>query len=381
MRTIVLGDAHLTRHTPAPVVGDLCALVRAHAGGRVVVAGDLFDLSAVLPQPTIDEVLGRHPTLRATLGEHVTRGGELWLAAGNHDAELVERGGVALAEALALDAGARARVRTTPWFFRDGDLHVEHGHLYDPDNAPEHPLVRGQASLGVHFVREFIAPTGAYAYLNENDETPLDLFVRAFTRYGLRGPYVVYRFFHAAATALAKSGPLYAARGESAEGRARLEAFAAAAGAEPGATRRLADAAPRPTLESLRATFARLYLDRVAATIAMGSGAALFASGRAHAGAVALGAGALVMAASWMAGHDRHRGTVVERLAHGARLVREATGASVVVFGHTHRESCADGYANTGSFAFSRGTHRPYLEIEGAPGAARAVPRGWPKTA
>ena len=78
-------------------------------------------------------------------------------------------------------------MRVSPWFFREGGLHVEHGHLYDPDNAPAHPLV-GAPSLGVHFVEEFIAKTGAFAYLNANDGTPLELFLCAFPGTGARAP-------------------------------------------------------------------------------------------------------------------------------------------------------------------------------------------------
>ena len=54
-------------------------------------------------------------------------------------------------------------------------------------------------------------------------------------------------------------------------------------------------------------------------------------------------------------------------------------GAKLVVFGHTHREALADGYANTGSFAFhGSAPGRPFLEIEGTEEHPRAVRRYWP---
>jgi predicted phosphodiesterase len=377
VRTVVLADVHLTRMTPPAVAADLAAFVRGHAGACIVVAGDLFDLSAERPTPTPREAFDAQPVVLRALGEHVTKGGELWLAAGNHDGE-VEDAERALVDALALTGEARARVRITPWFFRVGDVHVEHGHLYDPDNAPAHPLVGGP-SLGVHFVREFIAPTGAYAYLNENDGKPLELFLRSFTRYGARAPYVIYRFFHAAATALGSSGPFFRGEDDAREGDARVAEFAEACGVDAGVARRLAGLGPRPTLASWQRTFARLYLDRVAASLALLGGGALLAAGHTRAGVCALGAGALVMATSWALGHDRYGGSVVERLSDGARLVRAATGARAVVFGHTHRELCTEGYANTGSFAFARGEHRPFVEIEGSAGSPRLVSRGWPK--
>jgi hypothetical protein len=79
-----------------------------------------------------------------------------------------------------------------------------------------------------------------------------------------------------------------------------------------------------------------------------------------------------------MAGHDRYRGSVADRLAEGARRLAATTGARLVVFGHTHREASEGGYANTASFAFPRGAPgRPFLEIEGGAESPRAVRRYW----
>jgi predicted phosphodiesterase len=325
------------------------------------------------------EALSAHPATRAALAEHVDRGGELWLVGGNHDAEVgAPDFEPALAGALGLGAAARDRIRTTPWFFRDGPIHIEHGHLYDPDNAPAHPLVLGARSLGVHFVEEFIAPTGAHRYLLANDQTPLKLFLSAFTWYGPRAPYVVFRYFYAATAAMLRSGPFYGARGEEALGEPLVERFADHAGvprALPGA---LLGLAATPTLESFARTFSRLYFDRVLATLAMGAGTAALGAGKRRAGAAALAAGALAMAGSWAAGHNRYAGTVAERLSASARQVRDASGARLVIFGHTHQEDAGEGYANTGSFAFPRwAPGRPYIEIEGTAEAPRAVRRYW----
>lgn len=383
-RTIVLADLHLVRKTPRDVTADLAGLIAAHPGARIVVAGDLFDLSSEspwMPRPrALREALSAHPLARAALAEHLDRGGELWLAGGNHDAEVGSSDfPVALAEALGLTGAARARIRTTPWFFRDGAIHIEHGHLYDPDNAPAHPLVVGERSLGVHFVEEFIAPTGAHRYLQANDQTPLRLFLSAFTWYGPRAPYVIYRYFHAAIGAMLKSGPLYRARGEAKVGAAMVERFTH----ELGVPRAMADAllglAATPTLESAARTFTRLYFDRVIATLSMGAGLAALGLGARETGAAAFGLGALLMGVSWAYGHNRYAGTVSERLAQSAGRVAKATGAKLVVFGHTHREALGDGYANTGSFSFPRtpAAGRPYVEIEGSPEAPRAVSRLW----
>ena len=370
-RTLVLGDLHLTRHTPRAVTDDLARLLRAHGGARVVVAGDLFDLSADDPQARRDHAVERaiaaHPTARAALADHVHRGGELWLVGGNHDAEVGVQGfDGTLADALGIGHDARARLRTTPWFFREGAVHIEHGHVYDPDNAPAHPLIQGEASLGVHFVEEFIAPTGAHRYLNANDGTPLKLFVSSFSWYGKRAPYVIYRYFHAAFSALLRSGPMYRAAHEIEQGHARVEDFVRAFDVPRELVVGLIALGAEPTLESLSRTFTRLYLDRVAATLAIAGGLGALGLGHAHAGAAVLAMGSLLMGGSWARGHNRYAGNVTDRLADAATRIAETTDAKLVIFGHTHREALGGSYANTASFAFPReAPGRPYLELGG----------------
>jgi UDP-2,3-diacylglucosamine pyrophosphatase LpxH len=380
-RTIVLADLHLIRETPEAVTADLARLIAAHPGARIIFAGDLFDLSSTMPRRPKDEAvveaLEAHPDARAALGRHVESGGELWLLGGNHDAEVGTTAfHDALLDVLRVASSGRARVRNSPWFIREGGLHLEHGHFYDPDNAPAHPLVIGATSLGVHFVEEFIAPTGAHRYLQENDQTPLRLFLSSFTWYGPRAPHVIYRYFRAALGALLKSGPLYRAGDESHAGQRRIEAFAEEIGLSKELLEEVRALGATPTLESLSRTFTRMYLDRVLATLAMTSGAAALGLGARRSGGALVTLGALLMGTSWSLGYNRYAGAVAERLAESAHKVREVTGAELVVFGHTHREGEGAGYANTGSFAFpGRAPGRPYLEIEGPPERPRAVRR------
>jgi UDP-2,3-diacylglucosamine pyrophosphatase LpxH len=385
---VALGDVHLTRSTPRAVSNDLATLVEKHAGARIVIAGDLFDLSADLPkQPlerAIDEVFTTHARAKAALGRHILEGGELWLVSGNHDAALgFDDFRAALEKNLDLPEHARSRLRTTPWFFRDGHLHIEHGHLFDPDNAPTHPLVLGEASLGVHFVEQFIAPTGAYRYLNMNDETPLKLFLSSFSLYGPRAPYVIYRYFHAAIHAVLRSGPGFRRRSTLEEplGEEEIARFTEALGVSPDLARTLLDLSARPTLESISRTFSRLYFDRVLSTMAMTAGLSAIALGKKRAGKTVFSLGALAMASSWARGHNRYRGTTAEQLADGAQRIVDATQARLVIFGHTHREALGENYANTASFAFPRGAPgRPFLEIEADPENPKAHRRYWPMT-
>jgi hypothetical protein len=382
-RTIVAGDLHLVRDTPKGVVDDAVRLVRDHAGARIVFLGDLFDLSADHPGEEKSVALRRavetHAPFARALGEHVDQGGEVWIVGGNHDAaagDPEERD--ALFQALRLDGERRKRFRTSPWFFREGGLHLEHGHLYDPDNATAHPLVAGARSLGVHFVEEFIAPTGAFRYLNANDGTPLWLLLSAFKWYGVRGPYVVFKYFDAAFRAIAASGDTFNERAvtDRASGSELEASFAALHGVAPDLLRTLGDIRAEPTLASVQRTFQRLYLDRVASTVAMTTGAIALASGRRNLGLSLLGAGALSMGVSWALGFDRYGGSVPEMLANGAAEVARRTDAKLVVLGHAHREALDETYANTGSFSFPRGAPgRPFLEIEAGASGPRAVRR------
>jgi predicted phosphodiesterase len=369
-RTLVLGDVHLTRQTPADVTGDLVRLFDGAVGERVIVAGDFFDLATDAPRAqrarALADLLGTHAALRMTLARFLELGGQFDLLGGNHDSAI---GDAALAsqlgDILELSTPARSRLRTLPWFLRVGGAHIEHGHCYDPDNAPSHPLIDGERSLGVHFSAEFIHPTQAHRFLQANDATPLNLLLAAFRWYGPRAPYVIYRYFRAAFAALAKAGPFYRAHDEKRHGEERLARFAEDAGLPIEIANAVLAIRTPSTLESWSATFARLYMDRVLATLALGAGVPLIVrSSTRRAGAGALGVGAMLMALSWLHGHNRYRGTVLERLERAAQEIVLRTGAAVAVFGHTHCEALREGYANTGSFSWPGGAPgRPYLEI------------------
>jgi len=376
----VLGDLHLTRQTPAVVAADAADVVRAHPGARIIIAGDLLDLSVDAPKASreraIQQTFEALPNVRAALGQHLESGADLWLVGGNHDADIARSDRHrTVCDALMLSASARGKLRTTPWFFRDGGMHVEHGHYYDHDNAPAHPLGVGRRSLGVRFTEEFIAPTGAHRYLNANDKTPWNLLMSSFEWYGVRATHIIYRYFRTAFTALAHSGPFYDASAELRDGSERERAFATEMGVSEEVLDALRQLGATPRMESLPDTFHRLYLDRVAGFVAVIAGLTRTVTGAPKGGMATAALGALALAASWQRGYDRYGGSVGERLSWSAEQVAQATGADLVVFGHTHLEDHADRYANTGSFAFpGRAPGRPFLEIEGGR-APRAVRR------
>ncbi len=385
-RCIALADLHLAKHSLPEVVSDLADLLRAHAGCQLVFVGDFFDLVADAPnrdpRDSIREVMGAHPQLRAALGGHLDGGGTLLFCSGNHDAALghdIFRD--VLLESIGPSHANRERLSSVPWFVRLGKIHIEHGHHYDPDNAVADPLTLHERSLGIHFSADFVHPTGAYRYLNANDDTPLKLFLSAFRWYGLRAPHVVYRYFHAAFGALARSGPFYRGQPRGTQATASQDAFVNRWGLDDKIVKTLREIGERPTLQSFSDTFARLYMDRVlASTICLSGGAAVL-GGQPQLGGLALGGGMALMTASWLRGHSRYAGNVVQYLHRAQQKLRQCTDAELVVFGHTHREATEEGYANTGSFAFPRhAPGRPFLELDESDTFPRALRRYWPSS-
>jgi predicted phosphodiesterase len=82
-----------------------------------------------------------------------------------------------------------------------------------------------------------------------------------------------------------------------------------------------------------------------------------------------------------MTSYDRYAGKVVARLAEGADLITRHTSADLVVFGHAHHAEVRGTYANPGSFAFSPGEGRTFLEIDTRGDRPRADLRSIPKGA
>jgi predicted phosphodiesterase len=52
------------------------------------------------------------------------------------------------------------------------------------------------------------------------------------------------------------------------------------------------------------------------------------------------------------------------------------TGASLVLFGHTHREDEAEGYLNSGSFGYPQGAERSFLRVDESGRAERRLLSG-----
>src|SRR5690606_38090528 len=114
-----------------------------------------------------------HTSVIAVLREHVGRGQKLTIIPGNHDSGLH---GAAQLRALRTLLGAtdERTVEVASWFIRRGAVHVEHGHLYDPDCANNHPLGLPNAhseGLGTSLMRRFVAPNDALFLAHKNHMT------------------------------------------------------------------------------------------------------------------------------------------------------------------------------------------------------------------
>jgi UDP-2,3-diacylglucosamine pyrophosphatase LpxH len=366
---LITSDVHLSRRSPPELARDLGRLIANHPGHEVVLAGDVFDLSAEPahsdPLVSLLDLLRPNAELVGALRSHLSSGHPLTLVAGNHDAPAALPGMRAALLDL-LGVAATAPLAITPWFVRRGKVHIEHGHLYDPDNAPTHPLAPWSPQtepLGIALTRRFVAPNAMFAFAHAHETTPLAGFVRTVRLHGLRAPLLVARYFATAIRLCTEAGRQPGIAGERLEGARSIAAFAAQAGLEPDLLHELSVARPEPTHHDQLETFMRLYFDRIVATLALGS-----ASAAALAGSVA-GAGLAAVSAAYLGfslarGIDRYSALPEQRLRDAAKNIAATTDADLVVFGHTHREDTRPRYLNLGSFAYSARGARPYLMVD-----------------
>ena len=375
-RTIVVGDLHVRHEGDPRPARALAALLSRESTASVVFAGDTLDLAAE-PVATAGEAARRTlqhaPELARAIAERASRGVPTTFIAGNHDASIAHPDTTsAIHEALGLAPEHRALVRTEPWFHRicDGAVHIEHGHVYDPDGAPTHPLASvARDDVGISILRRFIVPVGGHFLVAHNAEAPLPLLMRVIKTYGPRAPQVIYKYIASAFATFAQSGDAFPLEGDRREGEQRLCDYANDVGLDRETLAMLLDAHATPTRARRTETFLRLYLDRVLATTAIVSGTTVAAAGAAIgsstvalAGVPVAAVGALCLSASLLVGVNRYHGRAERSLAVGAERAAEITGAKTVILGHVHVDVAGPRYRNTASFAFMPGN--PYLVVE-----------------
>lgn len=367
---VVLSDLHLWHSGSAAVARALTELLATYPGHEIVLAGDIFGLSndprSRDPIESVCTLLTGQPALLGAIRHHVSRGAPFTLIAGNHDAGLTKPG---MREALLerLELTETAPLTIEPWFIRRGRVHVEHGHVWDPDNAPAHPLAPWSTEtepLGVALTRRFVARNAVWEFAHAHETTFIAGLRRAFRLFGARTPGLVARYFATSSSICAETLLDRGLSRAREHGERALAQQASATGVAAEALQTLLSLAPRPTHLAFRDTFLRLYFDRVLSAIGLGAGTLWTLLRRSPAGmALALGGGAYW---AWNVRHSgsRYQNQPVRRLREGASVVARVTGAELVVFGHTHVAERDGVYANAGSFGYPpAGRGRPYLVV------------------
>jgi UDP-2,3-diacylglucosamine pyrophosphatase LpxH len=367
---VVLSDVHLSATGKSEVAKDLAELVRRSPGHELILAGDVFDLSTEprdqdVPA-TVAQMLRAHGDLARALREHLRAGAGVTLIAGNHDAAAATPE-VRRVLLRALELVDEAKLDVSPWFVRRGRVHLEHGHLYDPDNAPAHPLAPWSwetEPLGIALTRRFLAPSGALMFAHAHETTPADGLLRAFRIFGPRAPWVVARYFATAIALCAQAGRQRGVARELEHGANALLEFAEECGLAVEMLTEMVTHGPRPTHLDFKATFMRLYFDRVIASVGLLAGASAALLGRSVLGASVAALSGSYLLRSVKSSGSRYSGLTEQRLREAALVVADATDASLVVFGHTHREDEAPRYVNCGSFGYPKCAGRPYVVVD-----------------
>jgi len=371
---LLTSDVHLSPEHGRTTSRALARLMGETSNADVYLVGDIFDLSQTPhldhPSSTIRRILTTHVDWVQACRRHLAQGGRLCFVAGNHDAELATPE-VAATLRDALEPPDERQLSVVPWFCRHGSAHVEHGHVYDPDCAPNHPLSPPSAEsegLGTALVRRFLVPSGALEFAHAHELTPRSGLRLAAKKWGLRTPTHVLGYFRTAAKLCVESmthGPLHEAARHA--GGQELALHAQRTGLSVNTLEALLALAPRPTHHDFRDTFLRLYFDRILAGGGAGLGASLLAASVALPPLLVPGAAAATVGLGYLlasgARQQRHKEGPVSALAAAAERIRGLTECSLVVFGHSHVPSEQPGYVNLGSFAFAR-TGRPYLLLD-----------------
>lgn len=357
---LLLSDVHLSTDERPEREAAVAAVLAAHPGVNVAFLGDLFEFATAPTEAetALTALLAANPTFCDALRAHAATGAEVHWIAGNHDGALA---GLELCARRALGID----VTIWPWFLRVGAVHLEHGHLFDRDNAPLHPLapwdVRDEP-LGVELTRKIVVGLRAREWAHAHQTTPGRALRQAAGWFGWALPI---RFAQGVGTLArvsvsAVGGRWGRARRARAVGRARLPDYAARFGVSPEQLERVLATCPVPTHARFGLVFRRLYLDWVSALGAsvMGVGVGV-ATGAAWPWAASVLGGGYALREGLLRRESRYP-PPLEALRDGALRIAALTGTERVVFGHTHVEEEHGPYVNLGSFGYGGARGRPY---------------------
>jgi hypothetical protein len=366
---IILSDLHLGPTCPPDTAAAAARVIRRHPGHEVILLGDTFDLSIdppkLDPALSVSSHLAANPQFREALRERLVQGTSVTLFAGNHDAQLAAPhvrssllGGLGLNDQAPLACGT--------WCLQWEGLHLEHGHMYDPDNAQTHPLVAPHFDtepLGIKMMRNVLAPTNALFFAHAHELTPLRGLTQAFIKLGPAAPRLVTRYYIEALKAFARAKSSSFSE-EELLGANRLRDCSLASNLEVELLQKLLVTRASPRHHRRKDVFYRLYLDRSIATALWWSSSVLGAVTSIPAFWGMTGVSLAFLGASLARGKNRYSGSLTSRLRNTALGVRKLVDARAVVFGHTHVEETMPGYVNNGSFAFGGPSGRTYLLLE-----------------
>lgn len=370
IQAVLLSDVHLNVSDRRATEAAVGKILERHPQSEVVFVGDLFEYASagdVDPAGGLRRLLAANSLLRSALTKHVAGGGRVSIIPGNHDA--------ALAAVPNLESAFGFPVRLIPWFARFGSVHVEHGHLFDRDNAPLHPLAAYSPKdepLGVELMREVVVGLGAQEFAHAHQTTPAAALARAVRIFGWRLPVAMLRTGRSFSSicfnaAWGRWGRAAAARSE---GRVILADYAVRWGVSEAGLRAVSEQAPVPTHARFRTVFARLYLDWVLACWIGSFGAAAWAVWGSSVG-LAPAVAALYVVGRGLLREDSRYPPPLAALQRGALAIAQLTLASRVVFGHTHVEEDDGVYFNLGSFGYPTSGRRPYAVITASGGVMR----------
>jgi predicted phosphodiesterase len=368
---IILSDCHLWHRGSQKTASDLARVIGTHPGHEIIFNGDTFNLSSDAysrdPAESVTSMVRQHPMLREALRDHLAAGFRITIIAGNHDSRvLVPSVRSAILEMFELSGHSPLEI--VPWFVRRHGVHIEHGHVYDPDNAPTHPLSPSTSRsepLGVSLMRKFFGPQDLARYARKNETPPLRALRCAFEDHGVKGPLFVARLFGVLLAVCGQSLRPGRCEPEEKRGAAELGPFGSMIGVHEQTLQSLLEGAPRPTHTSFQSTFMRLYMDRMLAAVTLPVGLLLVPTGAGPAAGVALSAASMTyLAISLSRGANRYPNRIPDHLRVGASLVRSVTGARTVLFGHTHDEHEEAGYVNSGSFGVPTTRERPFARLD-----------------
>lgn len=364
---VVLSDVHLGANLQSQREAAVCEVLARHPDLDIVFLGDLFEFSSTPsdPETALVEIAAANRRLTAELRQHSARGHRVYMVAGNHDAELAS-----------LDAGARElfglNTVVVPWCLRLGNVHLEHGHVFDRDNAPVHPLApysRKHESLGAALMRSLVAGLDVRVFAHAHDLTPRRALGAAVSTFGWRVVWLACRVVAVFGSLLTQAtwGRFGNKRALRREGARKVTLAAPIAGVSAPTLSALADALPAPIHASLHAMMWRLYMDWVCALV-IGAACSLAWLWGFQLASWGVAVAILYLVVTAVTGRmglgrlPRYR-PPLQALLDGASVVVRLTSARRVVFGHTHVEYDDGVYFNLGSFGYGCGLGRPYAIV------------------